>query len=104
MEFTAHGSDETLADRQPKTGASSRGTGACLPKGLENLFQVLLFDSDSCIAHFAIQPFALGTAQNQHHVTLVRKLDSISQEIQQNLAEVPPINDDVSRHIRVDFD
>src|SRR5262245_13900037 len=103
-QLATHGVDQTPADRQPKARAACGRAGAGLPEGLENGLLVLVFNPDTRIANFAIQALAFRTAENKRHLTFVRKLDGVAQQIQENLSQVTSIDHDMDRHVGVNFD
>src|ERR1700685_540907 len=95
--LAAHGLYQLLANRQSQAGAAKAATGGAvgLNEGLENALTGRFRDANSRINYFASQPGTVFRRLEAHlHPAGVRKLDSVRNQVCEDLAETHTVAED----------
>ena len=98
LQLAAHAADEPVADRQAEARAAELGARSRLTKRLKDRAQVLGFDPDAGVDHVEAQPPRARPRPNlQLDLALRRELDGVAEQVEEDLAHVPAVEDDARR-------
>ena len=106
MDTSAHFLYQLLADSEPKACAAiaARSGAVCLVKGHKQTAQLLLIQTDSCIAHVELHALAAALRRFQqiggdNHFARVCKFDCVTHQVDQHLGQAHRVTAECARHI-----
>ena len=91
-----------MADRQPQPRASELRSRSSLAEGLEHGAQVLGLDPDPGIDHVEAKAPRRTRFDLEPDLAMWRELHGVAEQVEEDLPQVPPIEDDPRRHAGID--
>ena len=97
LELAAHAADQPVADRQAQARAAELRARSRLTKRLKDRAQVLGFDPDAGVDDVEAEPPRRPRTDPQLDVALRRELDGVAEQVEEDLAQVPAVENDARR-------